>query len=179
MLKKDLIMKTLLLMRHAKSSWDDGRLSDHARPLNKRGQHDAPRMGCLLKKANLIPDLIISSDAVRAKATAELVARHCGYPDPVLGLPALYGTDPEKIVMHLQRIPGNPKRLLLIGHNPELEMLIERLAHRYERFPTAAVAHFELSIDAWNQFSFQTPAQLVNLWKPKTMDEDSQDGPGL
>ncbi len=72
-------MKTLLVLRHAKSSWKDSGLADHDRPLNKRGKHDAPRMGTLLAKEDLVPDLIISSSAKRAKSTAEAVAMNCGY----------------------------------------------------------------------------------------------------
>ena len=74
-----LVMKTLLLLRHAKSSWSDPTLPDHDRPLNKRGIHDAPRMGKLLRHEHLMPDLILSSTAVRAKKTAELVAKACKY----------------------------------------------------------------------------------------------------
>ena len=72
-------MKTLLILRHAKSSWKEQDLPDHDRPLNKRGKNDAPRMGKLLKDEDLIPDLIMSSTAVRAKKTAELVAKACKY----------------------------------------------------------------------------------------------------
>jgi phosphohistidine phosphatase len=68
-------MKTILLLRHAKSSWEDPDLPDYDRPLNKRGKNDAPRMGKLLKDKDIIPDLIISSTAARAKKTAELVAK--------------------------------------------------------------------------------------------------------
>ena len=67
-------MKTLLVLRHAKSSWNDPALDDHERPLNKRGRRDAPRMGALVREYGLIPDLVISSDAVRARLTAEAVA---------------------------------------------------------------------------------------------------------
>ena len=67
-------MKTLLVLRHAKSSWNDPALDDHERPLNKRGRRDAPRMGVLVREYGLIPDLIICSDAVRARVTAEAVA---------------------------------------------------------------------------------------------------------
>ena len=72
-------MKTLLILRHAKSSWKDLELPDQDRPLNKRGRHDAPRMGKLLKQEDLIPDHIVSSTALRAKKTAELVAKSCKY----------------------------------------------------------------------------------------------------
>jgi len=72
-------MKTLLILRHAKSSWSHPGLSDHDRPLNKRGKRDAPRMGQLLREEGLLPDLIISSSAKRAKTTAERVSNESGY----------------------------------------------------------------------------------------------------
>jgi len=73
-------MKTLLVLRHAKSSWDDSALDDHERPLNQRGRRDAPRMGKLMREYGLIPDVVISSDAVRARLTAEALAEATGGP---------------------------------------------------------------------------------------------------
>jgi phosphohistidine phosphatase len=72
-------MKTLLVLRHAKSSWNDTSLDDHERPLNKRGRRDGPRMGELVREHRLTPDIIISSDAVRARRTAEAVAEAARY----------------------------------------------------------------------------------------------------
>ena len=86
-------MKTLLILRHAKSSWKEQDLQDHDRLLNKRGKNDAPRMGKLLKDENLIPDLIMSSTAVRAKKTAELVAKACKYKGKIVLNHSLYGTE--------------------------------------------------------------------------------------
>ena len=87
-------MKTLLIMRHAKSSWKEQDLPDHDRPLNKRGKNDAPRMGKLLKDEDLVPDLIMSSTAVRAKKTAELVAKTCKYNGKIVLNHSLYGAEP-------------------------------------------------------------------------------------
>ena len=83
-------MKTLLVLRHAKSSWNDPALDDHERPLNKRGRRDAPRMGELVREYGLIPDVVISSDAVRARLTAEAVAEAARYPGEILLDPRLY-----------------------------------------------------------------------------------------
>jgi len=82
-------MKTLLVLRHAKSSWDDPALGDHERPLNKRGRRDAPRMGELVREYGLIPDVVISSDAVRARRTAEAVAEAARYAGEILLDPSL------------------------------------------------------------------------------------------
>ena len=88
-------MKSLLILRHAKSSWKHPELSDHNRPLSKRGKNDAPRMGNLLKKEKLIPDMIISSTAIRAHLTAEAVAKACGYKAEVTLNRSLYAAGPE------------------------------------------------------------------------------------
>ena len=83
-------MKTLLILRHAKSSWKFPDLSDHDRPLNRRGKQDAPRMGRLLKEKGLVPDLVISSTATRAKDTATAVAKHSGYKGRKINFESLY-----------------------------------------------------------------------------------------
>ena len=103
-------MKTLLILRHAKSSWKHPELSDHDRPLNKRGRHDAPLIGHLLKEKGLVPDLIISSTAVRAKDTALVV-----------------GASPDVYIQAISDVAGdnNYSTLLVVGHNPGLEELIE------------------------------------------------------
>ncbi len=88
-------MKSLLLLRHAKSSLNDPELTDHYRPLNKRGKNDAPRLGDLLKNEKLIPDLIMSSTALRAVATAKTVAKRCGYKDGVILYKSLYAAEPQ------------------------------------------------------------------------------------
>nr|NIL98123.1 hypothetical protein [Planctomycetales bacterium]NIP70269.1 hypothetical protein [Planctomycetales bacterium] len=91
-------MKTLLLLRHAKSSWDDSALDDHDRPLNKRGKRDAPRMGQLLVQQDLVPDCILTSTARRARKTAEAVAKACGGVVPLTEMPELYHATAEEIV---------------------------------------------------------------------------------
>jgi phosphohistidine phosphatase SixA len=92
---KSCIVKSLLILRHAKSSWKHPELNDHDRPLNKRGKNDAPRMGKLLQKEKLIPDVILSSTAIRASATAESVVKACGYKGEVTLNRSLYAAGPE------------------------------------------------------------------------------------
>ena len=95
-------MKSILVLRHAKSSRKDPDLTDHDRPLNKRGKRDAPRMGRLMKKENLVPDVIISSTAIRAHSTAEAVAKTSGYTGEIIVDKSLYAAGPEAYlgVMH-------------------------------------------------------------------------------
>src|SRR5215475_4778950 len=107
-------VKILLILRHAKSSWKDPQLSDHDRPLNKRGKRDAPLMGNLLKDEDLKPDLIISSTAVRAKKTAELVAKNCKYKGEIVLNNSLYGAEPKDYLRILEGLSGTNKIVLMV-----------------------------------------------------------------
>src|SRR5512136_1050596 len=102
-------MKTLLLMRHAKSSWKHPDLVDRDRPLNKRGEKDAPKMGKLLKHEEIIPQRILSSTAERACKTAEAVAEKTGYKEELVYLDTLYMAEPAGIIDILKSIPNDIK----------------------------------------------------------------------
>src|SRR5688500_20225930 len=97
-------MKTLLVLRHAKSSWNDSALGDHERPLNERGRRDGPRMGQLIREYGLIPDVVISSDAVRAQLTAQAVAEAARYEGEILLDPRLYLASPADILLLLRTV---------------------------------------------------------------------------
>jgi phosphohistidine phosphatase len=160
-------MKTLLIMRHAKSDWGNSRLSDHARPLNKRGKQDAPHMGKLLKEHDLVPDLIITSTAERALTTAELVALACDYDGELITTAHFYHADPTTYLGVLQGIDNQYKRVLIVGHNPGMEELVADLTGETEHFTTANIAHVELPIASWSQLSEDSTGKLLNLWRPK------------
>lgn len=161
-------MKTLLLLRHAKSSWDDESVPDHDRPLNRRGKKAAPVMGRLILKEGLTPDRIYSSTALRARKTAEAVARACRIRDRVELVESLYLAPAGTLLAEAQtRTPEPIERVLLVGHNPGMEDLVEVLSGRRERFPTAALAVFELGIDAWADLALGIEAKLVKIWRPK------------
>lgn len=163
-------MKTLLLFRHAKSSWKDESLSDHDRPLNKRGKRTAPMMGHLAKEKGLVPDLIVSSTAVRARATAEAFAEACQYDGGIDFTEDLYlATAGELLVQAQNRAPNRVERLLLVGHNPGMEDLVNVLSGHREAFPTAALAVFELEIDRWRELVLGVTAKLVKVWRPKEL----------
>lgn len=162
-------MKTLLVLRHAKSSWDNAQLTDFERPLNSRGKRDAPRMGKLLHDENLVPDLIISSSAVRAITTAEAVASSCDYDQEIRYTRRLYHSDPDDFIEQLQGIDDKYERVLLVGHNPGMEELVEVLTGLWERMPTAALAQLKLPIDRWMQLDEDIEAELVTLWRPKDL----------
>ena len=162
-------MKTLLVLRHAKSSWNDPALDDHERPLNKRGRRDAPRMGELVREYGLIPDVIISSDAVRARLTAEAVAEAARYAGEILLDPRLYLACPADILSLLTAVRENAGTVMIIGHNPGLEELVEQLTGERQDLPTAALAQIGLPIDQWRDLKASTRGTLLGLWRPKEL----------
>jgi phosphohistidine phosphatase len=167
-------MKTLLILRHAKSSWKDESLPDHDRPLNKRGKQDAPRMGKLLRDEGLIPDLILSSDARRARATIELVAQECRYDGEIVFLRELYAAEPEAYLEALAQRGGDAASVMIVGHNPGLEELLEELTGERLPLPTAALAQVTLPIEHWSELGANArddmpQGKLVNLWRPKDL----------
>jgi len=165
-------MKTLLIMRHAKSSWNYPELSDYDRPLNARGKRDAPRMGKHLRQEGLIPDRILTSSAKRARKTASKVAKSCGYTGKVKKLDALYDTVPGVYFEVLQALPDKYQCVMVFGHNPTMEQLVTYLTEQIERMPTAAIAHIELPIQHWKTLDLYTEGTLVNLWTPKVLFSD-------
>ena len=165
-------MKTLLIMRHAKSSWNYPERSDYDRPLNARGKRDAPRMGKHLRQEGLIPDRILTSSAKRARKTASKVAKACGYTEKVKKLDALYDTVPGVYFEVLQALPDKYQRVMVCGHNPTMEQLVNYLTEDIKRMPTAAIAYIELPIQHWNALDLHIKGTLVNLWTPKMLFSD-------
>lgn len=160
-------MKTLLLLRHAKSSWDNPRLADFERPLNGRGRADAPRMGALLHREGLEPDLIITSSAKRALATATAVAEAFDDETALQATRELYMAGPEEFLGLLAEVPETVSTLLMVGHNPGLEELLEELTGQWERLPTAALAQIALPAGSWPEAAAEGRGSLVQLWRPK------------
>ena len=162
-------MKTLLVLRHAKSSWNDPALDDHERPLNKRGRRDAARMGELVREYGLMPGVVISSDAVRARLTAEAVAEAARYAGEILLDPRLYMAGPADILSLLATLRENAETVMIVGHNPGLEKLVEQLTGERQDLPTAALAQIGLPIDQWCELKLSTPGTLVGLWRPEEL----------
>jgi len=162
-------MKTLLLLRHAKSSWKQLELADHDRPLNKRGKQTAPRMGTLLEAEDLIPDLIICSTAVRTHTTAVLVAKACAYTGKIKKTRKLYLADPQDYVEVLRQVDDNYAFVLVVGHNPGLEGLITAFTDEAIAMSTAALAYLKPSIKLWGDIAISTECELVNVWRPKDL----------
>ena len=160
-------MKTLLLLRHAESSWKNLTLEDHDRPLNKRGSREAPQAGEFLRESDLVPDAIVSSSSVRAQSTASLVVENCGRQVFVSIDPRVYLADLGTLITVVQDYSSVAQRLLVIGHNPGLEQLVEQLTGEYRKLPTTALAHISLPISDWDELRHFTEGTLVDLWHPK------------
>ena len=160
-------MKTLLVLRHAKSSWDDAALDDHERPLNKRGRRDAPRMGALVREHGLIPDVVISSDAVRARLTAEAVVEEARCAGEILLDQRLYMAGPADVLSLLRTVGEKAETVMIVGHNPGLEELVAQLTGDWQDLPTAALAQIVLPIDQWRDLKLSTRGTLVGHWRPK------------
>ena len=163
-------MKTLLVLRHAKSSWNDASLDDHERPLNKRGRRDGQRMGELVLAHRLTPDVIMSSDAVRARLTAEAVAEAVHYAGEILLDRRLYIASSPGILAVLRTArEANAGTVMIVGHNPGLEELVAQLTGAQQDLPTAALAQIGLPIDRWRDLKVSTRGTLLGLWRPKEL----------
>lgn len=162
-------MKQLLLLRHAKSSWQDPRLDDHQRPLNPRGERDAPRMGRWIVEKDMEPQLIISSSALRAQQTASAVAGCCENGPTVQRTDRLYLAPPADYLAVLADLDESFSRVLLVGHNPGISELVERLSGETAEMPTAALAVFHSEADSWMAIE-SADIQMVGYWVPKQLD---------
>ena len=162
-------MKTLLILRHAKSSWKDMSLPDHDRPLNKRGKRNTRLMGALLEEEGIVPELILASTAVRARETAARVATAAGFEGELRLQPELYHAAPDAYLDLLATLGDGLERVMVVGHNPGLEKLLTETTGVHERFPTSALAQVEYEIDHWYQV-IDHRGRLVHLWRPRELE---------
>lgn len=170
-------MKTLLLMRHAKSSWKQPELPDYERPINKRGRKDAPAMGNLLKERDLIPQLILSSSALRARQTADALIETCCHNSEVQFLDSFYMAEADEYLLTLRNLPDTRNLVMVIGHNPGLETLLQILSGQIESLPTAVIAHLNLPIDCWSDLRSDTAGELLEIWKPREVRKEEDKKP--
>ncbi len=147
-------MKRLVLVRHAKSAWDDPFLRDHKRPLALRGLRDAPKMGQRLKKRGVIPDMMLSSDATRASATAQIIAEQLHFPKKAIQYSnKLYHASSYEIFEQIRAVPQAVELLLVFGHNPGFNDLIWELGGELDNLPTAGQFGFIFHTDNWLDIS--------------------------
>ena len=162
--------KTLIIMRHAKSSWDDPDLADYDRPLNERGLRDAPRMAQWLSDTELIPDQVITSAACRASQTASIVANELALESDILETRDLYLSGYDTYLEQVSYLPNYVETVLVIGHNPTMESLVYLLSGESVSMPTAAIAVIQLPIDTWSDQVTAASANLVKHVFPKSLE---------
>jgi len=150
-------MITLAIARHAKSDWGDPGLPDHDRPLNARGQKDAPAMAKLLAARGFRPETIVSSTATRARTTAAAFSDALGV--PVVLEPSLYGAAPDTLLA--VAAASGVDRVLVVAHDPGLSELAHALADEITHMPTCAVATFVWDVDDWASALAQPPARWL------------------
>lgn len=170
-------MKTLFLLRHAKSSWSNPGLKDFDRPLSGRGRKAAPKMGAFMAEKGLKPDLVLSSSSKRTRETFARFEEGFGEALPVRFLDDLYHSSAGLMLNLAQNAPDDVEKLMLIGHNPGMqdaalsflaygpEADIERLDYK---FPTAALAHFTFHAEVWPDVDFGE-GKLERLVYPKEL----------
>ena len=146
-------MKTLYLIRHAKSSWDDSSQTDFERPLNDRGEHDAPIIAKALLDKKIKPDLIVSSPAVRALSTAKIFAKVLHYEsENILEEERIYEATMRELTEVVREIPDDVKCVMLFGHNPGISNFVNLLGDQFVTdMPTCAVTGLELKINSWKE----------------------------
>jgi phosphohistidine phosphatase len=155
-------MKTLFLVRHAKSSRDDTAMPDRDRPLNDRGSRDAPKMGERLAKRDVKPDLILSSPARRALDTAEIIAKKLDYKrKDIVVDDRLYAVTADDLLAFIRELGDKLERVMVFGHNPELTELAHRLSSKITHMPTCAVAEFTFDSKSWSNVGKDKPAKVA------------------
>lgn len=165
-------MKTLYLIRHAKSAWDSSAVSDFDRPLNDRGKSDVPRMTAFLRASKIRVDQIISSSAIRANSTARLIARGLEMDESSVLLDRrIYLADVHQLQSILREISDEWQSVMLVGHNPTLTDCANALTgDSLNNLPTCSVYGVELAIDSWLKLRngvgkrtlFQVPKALTD-----------------
>jgi phosphohistidine phosphatase len=158
-----------LVLRHAKSDQHGADAADHDRPLNKRGTRDAGRMGRLLRDQHLLPDLIMVSTAKRARETVEGLVSTSGYTGDIERKRTFYLAGPDAYIKALSKVQNTHRRVMVVGHNPGMEELVERLTGTSITMPTAALVEIVLPITQWRELNEETHGELRGVWRPREL----------
>ena len=162
--------RTLLLMRHAKSSWSQGDIPDHDRPLKRSGKRDALAMARALRQLKLVPDLILTSTARRARSTARRVAKGLKSAPPIIESRRLYTGAPGSYLRAMQELPPDAHTVLLVGHNPSISDFGTLIADRPVYLTTADVAEIRLPLETWGDYRVDRhTGHLVRLLASKKL----------
>jgi phosphohistidine phosphatase len=172
------LMRRLLLLRHAKSSWAEPGASDHARPLNRRGQEAAPRVGAYLNRHKLIPDVVLCSTATRTRETWDLLAAEMRDAPQATYVERLYDATPRTLLDVFRHADAAARSVLAIGHNPGLQEIAtdliaagdlddrERLR---EKLPTGGLVVIEFAIDDWSKLHVRS-GRLERFVVPRMLE---------
>jgi phosphohistidine phosphatase len=161
-------MKTLFVLRHAKSSWSDPDLSDFDRPLNERGLRAAPMIGDLMKQCSFEPSILVSSPALRARLTAGLVKEAAELEAEVRYDDRIYEASPQGLLQVVSEQDDEDMSMMMVGHNPGIEGFIRFLTSRLEPMPTAALAVIDLNIDRWADIAGGS-GELRDIYRPREL----------
>ena len=156
-----------MLLRHAKSDWKADYRYDRERPLNKRGVRSARAVGRFVADYRLIPDLVLTSPAVRTATTADLAASAGGWDTEIVRVPEIYGADPADL-LHLIRGVSGVERLMVVGHEPTMSGFLGNMSGSYVRVPTAALASLRLTYGRWADAAWGT-AELELFVRPRLL----------
>jgi phosphohistidine phosphatase len=159
-------VKTLLVLRHAKSGHDEP-VSDKERTLTSRGRKDARRMGELVRERKLLPERVLCSTATRARETLELFAEAANFTGPSEFLDELYLAEPDAIVRAIGAHGGSTTRIMVVGHNPGLEDLVANLTAERTDLPTTAFVECTLPIKNWNELDLESAGRMRSMFRPK------------
>lgn len=177
-------MKTVYLIRHAKSSWEDTKCNDFERELSKKGKKDIKIIGSYMSLAGIKPDLVISSLARRTQATADKLAEKTSYEGKVYYLEELYLSKPKTIIDTISLQSDEADSIFIIGHNPELSEVANMLVKDgVGKIPTTGVVAINLDIDRWDeiaddtgeveffiypkQFKYYMPQNIKSIWNKR------------
>ncbi len=167
-------MKTIILVRHAKSSWKDLSLDDFDRPLNKRGKRNAPFMGEKLKEMEIMPDLILSSPAKRAKKTAIAITKAIGYPKKKIKYDNnMYHSSAWYLLEMVRNQDNKNETIMLFGHNPDLNIIADMLLKQNPVYniPTTGVYCIRFDVDKWEKVQ-EGKGEAVFFDYPKRYTEE-------
>jgi phosphohistidine phosphatase len=167
-------VKTLFIIRHAKSSWDASNIDDFERPLNDRGKRDAPRMGKRFKEKDIHPDLLLSSPAKRALSTAKRIAKELKYPkDDIKTDRRLYHADEETMLTVVRELKDNRNVVMIFSHNPGLTEFVNSLMNGeldIDNVPTCGVVAFQFNFDSWKDVDWGK-GKLLFFDYPKSKED--------
>jgi len=167
-MKTENLMKTLLVLRHAKSSWKDASQRDFDRPLNTRGTDDAALMGAVMRKKKIDPELILSSPALRARQTAELAIADGKLSGELRFDGRIYEASARRLLEVVAEIDDQFEVAMIIGHNPGFSDLFELITATPVDLPTASLSIIELHISSWAKVCPRSGV-LKHLFEPKKL----------